>query len=31
VSQFKTRFPSAGAVLRIASAGPLESLVVGVV
>src|SRR3989441_3770951 len=31
VSQFKTRFPSAGAEFRIAIAGPLVSLVLGVV
>ena len=31
VSQFKTRFPSAGAELRIALAGPLVSLLLGVV
>jgi Zn-dependent protease/CBS domain-containing protein len=31
VSQFKTRFPSAGAEFRIAVAGPLVSLVLGVV
>jgi Zn-dependent protease/CBS domain-containing protein len=30
VSQFKTRFPSAGAEFRIAVAGPLVSLVLGV-
>jgi Zn-dependent protease/CBS domain-containing protein len=30
VSQFKTRFPSAGAEFRIAIAGPLVSLVLGV-
>jgi Zn-dependent protease/CBS domain-containing protein len=31
VSQFKTRFPSAGAEFRIAIAGPLVSLILGVV
>jgi Zn-dependent protease/CBS domain-containing protein len=31
VAQFKTRFPSAGAEFRIAIAGPLVSLVLGVV
>jgi Zn-dependent protease/CBS domain-containing protein len=31
VSEFKTRFPSAGAEFRIAIAGPLVSLVLGVV
>ena len=31
VAQFKTRFPSAGAEFRIAVAGPLVSLVLGVV
>ena len=31
VSQFKTRFPSAGAEFRIAVAGPLVSLILGVV
>src|SRR5437773_2602626 len=31
VSQFKTRFPSAGAEFRIAIAGPLVSLALGVV
>src|ERR1700675_4147219 len=31
VSQFKSRFPSAGAEFRIAIAGPLVSLVLGVV